>query len=197
MHPFAPHTILLLVANPVDTITHLAQHYAALPRAQVLGTGTFLDSARLRGLLAAKARVAASHIDAYVLGEHGDSQFVAWSAASIAGVPLDRALPPGVQIDRDAIAADTKSKAARIIANKGATNFGIGGVAASICRSILCDERVVRPVSHWQERLGVCLSLPAVLGRGGVLRTVELGLESGEEEALKRSAEALKGVVGE
>lgn len=195
MKPFASHTILLLVANPVDVLTYFAQEYSSLPKSQVIGSGTFLDSARLRGVLAAKAEVAASSIDAYVLGEHGESQFVAWSAASIGGVPLEQALLPNTKLDKEGIAEDTKNKAASIIENKGATNYGIGGVAASICKSILFDQRNIRPVSHWQEDLGVCLSIPAVIGRKGLVRTIELGLSSDEKEKLKRSAQALKEVI--
>ncbi|KAJ4409398.1 hypothetical protein N0V91_002755 [Didymella pomorum] len=195
MQPFAKHTILLLVANPVDVITYFAQKYSDLPKSQVIGSGTFLDSARLRGELASKAEVAASSIDAYVLGEHGESQFVAWSAASIGGVPLERALKPGTKLDKDAIAEDTKNKATNIIENKGATNYGIGGVAASICKSILSDQRNIRPVSHWQEDLGVALSIPAVIGRQGLVRTIDMGLNDEEKEKLKKSAEALKEVI--
>ncbi|KAJ4376008.1 hypothetical protein N0V83_001288 [Neocucurbitaria cava] len=170
MKPFRPDTILLLVANPVDVLTYFAQQFSSLPKHQVLGSGTFLDTARLRGILASKAGVAASSIDAYVLGEHGESQFVAWSLASIGGVPLDSALEKGVEIDKKKIADETRGKATAIMESKGATNYGIGGVAASICKSVLFDERIVRPVSAWQEELGVCLSLPAVVGRAGVVR---------------------------
>ncbi|KAJ4343535.1 hypothetical protein N0V87_000302 [Didymella glomerata] len=195
MQPFAPHTILLLVANPVDVITYFAQQYSDLPKSQVIGSGTFLDSARLRGILASKAEVAASSIDAYVLGEHGESQFVAWSAASIGGVPLERALKPGTTLDKEAIAEDTKNKATSIIENKGATNYGIGGVAASICKSILSDQRNIRPVSHYQEDLGVSLSIPAVIGRQGLVRTINIGLNDEEQKKLKKSAEALKEII--
>lgn len=195
MQPFASHTILLLVANPVDVLTYFAQKFSSLPKSQVIGSGTFLDSARLRGVLATKAEVAASSIDAYVLGEHGESQFVAWSAASIGGVPLEQALLPNTKLDKESIAEDTKNKATSIIENKGATNYGIGGVAASICKSILFDQRNIRPVSHWQEDLGVCLSIPAVIGRTGLVRTIDLGLTDEEKGKLKKSADALKEII--
>lgn len=195
MQPFASHTILLLVANPVDIITHFAQQYSQLPRSRVLGSGTFLDSARLRGALASAANVAPSSVDAYVLGEHGETQFVAWSRASIGGIPLASALPQGVSVDKEAVAQDTKNRAASIIENKGATNYGIGGVVKSLCQSLLFDQREVRAVSHWQEELGVCLSLPAVLGREGVVRTVKIDLDEEEEGNLKKSAKALKEVI--
>jgi L-lactate dehydrogenase len=194
MKPLRSDTVLLLVANPVDALTHFAQSYAELPKTQVIGSGTFLDSARLRGIIAEKAQVAASSIDAYVLGEHGESQFVAWSLATIGGVPLADALG-NVKIDRAAIAEDTKNKATNIIENKGVTNYGIGAVAASICRSILSDEGIVRPVSHWQEDLGACLSMPAVLGRQGIVRTLKMPLSQEERSKLDDSANALKDMV--
>ncbi|KAH7355980.1 lactate dehydrogenase/glycoside hydrolase [Pyrenochaeta sp. MPI-SDFR-AT-0127] len=191
MKPFREDTVLLLVANPVDVLTYFAQQYSDLPKNQVIGSGTFLDSARLRGILASKAEVAASSIDAYVLGDHGESQFVAWSLASIGGVPLES----GASLDKDAIAEETKNKATSIIENKGATNYGIGGVAASICKSILFDQRNIRPVSHYQDDLEVCLSVPAVLGRKGIVRTVPMPLSKDEEDKLKKSAETLKEVI--
>jgi L-lactate dehydrogenase len=195
MKPFRSDTVLLLVANPVDVLTYFAQKYSELPKQQVIGSGTFLDSARLRGILASKAEVAASSIDAYVLGEHGESQFVAWSLASIGGVPLSEALPSSASIDKEAVAEETKNKATSIIENKGATNYGIGGVAASICKSILFDQRNIRPVSHYQDDLDVCLSVPAVLGRKGVVRTVKMPLSKEERGKLEESAKALREVI--
>lgn len=111
--PFREDTILLVVTNPVDVLTYFAQHFSGLPKNQVFGSGTFLDSARLRGILASRMAVSASSIDAYVLGEHGDSQMVAWSHVGIGGVPLDRVTSEG-QIDKSAIAEETKKKAADV-----------------------------------------------------------------------------------
>jgi len=196
MQPLNPSAILLLVANPVDVLTHFALQYSGLPRSQVFGSGTFLDSARLRGILASHAGVAASSIDAMVLGEHGESQVVTWSAASIAGVPLSQ-LFSEQEIDREAIAKETKDKAMEIVESKGATNYGIGGVAASICKSVLFDQRNVRPVSHWQEEFGCCLSMPAVLGRKGVLRTLEMELSGEEKRLLGESAESMLNIIRE
>jgi L-lactate dehydrogenase len=200
MKPFREDTILLLVANPVDILTYFAHEYSGLPKHQVIGSGTFLDSARLRGILASKAEVAASSIDAYVLGEHGESQFVAWSLATIGGVPLESALfssssGQSISIDRSAIASETANKATSIIENKGATNYGIGGVAASICKSIIFDEKIVRPVSCWQEDLGVCLSMPVVLGGKGVVRQLKMPLDKEERGKLESSAKALKEII--
>jgi L-lactate dehydrogenase len=238
MKPFRDDTVILVVANPVDVLTYFAQEYAGLPRNQVIGSGTFLDSARLRGILAGKAGVAASSVDALVLGEHGESQFVAWSLACIGGVPLSSFLSSSssssssntthTMMDKDAIAEETRNKATAIIENKGATNYGIGGVAASICKSILFDEKIVRPVryvvsssplpfplslylfsgpwnrlffpfltfdSYYQDGLDVCLSMPAVLGRRGVVRSVQMPLSEEEKHELEKSAKALREVI--
>ena len=146
-------------------------------------------------------------VHVYVLGEHGDSQFVsliiiykqksipqcdrkvAWSTATIGGEPLSSVLPAEGLPD---IAIKTRDKAYDIIAGKGATAYGIGAVVSSICESILFNTRQVRPVSHWQEEFGCCLSMPAVIGREGVLRTIKVPLNEEEKRALERSARAIK-----
>lgn len=194
MKPFKESTILLLVANPVDILTYLAQQISELPPTQVIGSGTFLDSARLRGYLAEAIHVAASSIDAFVLGEHGESQFVAWSRATVAGVPLDLIVPDS-KIDRKKIAKDTKDKAANIINVKGATNYGVGAVVASICSSILFDHRNVRPVSYFVKDLDCCLSLPVVLGREGIVQEIPLMLDDEEQESLQKCAAVMRDLI--
>lgn len=195
MKPFKESTVLLLVANPVDVLVYFAQRFSGLPASQVMGSGTLLDSIRLRGLLAEHAQVAPSSIDAYVLGEHGDSQFVAWSLATVGGVPIAQALPEA-RINRAEIAEKTRRKAQFIIEAKGATAYGIGSVVGAICGSILFDTLNVRPISHFVEELGCCLSLPVILGRRGVVGRVEMPLNEKEKEFLEQSAEELRGVIG-
>lgn len=194
MKPFRDDAVILLVTNPVDVLTYFAQKIAGLPKGQVFGSGTFLDSARLRGLIGGKVGIAASAIDAYVLGEHGDSQMVAWSSVSVAGVPLDKVVPAG-KIDKNSVGEDTKTKAGAIMKNKGATAFGIGGVASSICASILFDQRIVRPVSHYQEDSRVCFSMPAVIGRKGIVQTIQIPLSEQEKSALGRSSDSLREII--
>lgn len=207
---FRPDTILLVVANPVDTLTSIALEFSGLPRSQVIGSGTFLDSVRLRGLLADKAavrshpqflphspanrfhrQVNANSIDVFVLGVQGESQFVAWSAATFGGAPLDKALPL-TPADRARLADECKAVSRAIIQEKGAISFGIGATVSNICASIFADDREVRPVSHFQPELGCCLSLPAVLGRKGALRTVPLELSEEEQATLTATAKELK-----
>ena len=196
MSPISPTTILLLVANPVDILTYFARKLSGLPESQVLGTGTSLDSARLRGILAQKAEVSPSSIDAYVLGEHGDCQFVAWSSASIGATPLRLAIPDAMTDEfKSDIASHTRGAAAAIIAAKGCTAYGIGNVAASICKYILFDSRTVRPLSFFQPELGCCLSMPAVIGRKGILRAMPIQLDEHERELLRDCAKGLVAVI--
>ncbi|KAF1836613.1 l-lactate dehydrogenase-like protein [Decorospora gaudefroyi] len=196
MSPISPHTILLLVANPVDILTHFARRLSGLPESQVLGTGTSLDSARLRGILAKKAEVAPNSIDAYVLGEHGDSQFIAWSSATIGTTPLALAMPeqltPEFKVE---ISAHTRGAAGAIIAAKGCTSYGIGNIAASICKYILFDSRSVRPLSFYQPSLGCCLSMPAVVGRRGIIKAMPIQLDDEEKAQLESCAKGLKAVI--
>ncbi|KAI9808102.1 MAG: hypothetical protein M1825_004559 [Sarcosagium campestre] len=175
MKPIRPDAILLLVANPVDILTYFAQKLSGLPPAQVLGSGTFLDSTRLRGMLASKARVA-------------------WTSATIGCTPLSVVLPLAAD-ERSAIATAAKDKALDIIRVKGFTSYGVAAVVSSICESILFDQRQVRPLSHWQEDLQCCLSLPAVLGRNGITATIPLPLSEEEVKLLQTSATAMKDVI--
>ena len=126
-----------------------------------------------------------------MLGEHGESQFVAWSIASIGGVPIDYALPPDT-FNRIALAEECKHEGQRIIEAKGAIAFGIGPVISSICSSILFDKRKIYPISHFQPDLDCCLSLPVVLGRKGIIRTIPLPLNSEEKTNLMETAKTLK-----
>ncbi|KAF1845691.1 l-lactate dehydrogenase-like protein [Cucurbitaria berberidis CBS 394.84] len=196
MAPISPHTILLLVANPVDILTYFARKLSGLPESQVLGTGTSLDSARLRGILAEKAEVAPSSIDAYVLGEHGDSQFIVWSSATIGTTPLHLALPGKLTPEfKASISAHTRGAAGAIIAAKGCTSYGIGNIAASICKYILFDSRSVRPISFYQPELGCCLSMPAVVGRKGIIKSMPVLLDETERAELEKCASGLRGVI--
>ncbi|KAI5449202.1 hypothetical protein NCC49_005239 [Naganishia albida] len=194
MRPIRSDAILLLVANPVDVLTAMAQRMSGLPRNQVLGSGTLLDSVRLTRVLAHKLKIADKSVGAMVVGEHGDSQCVAWSTANIAGQHIAQVvrLPPE---ERAEIAETTRNKAGSIIAAKGFTSFGVAAAATTICEGIIYDQRHVIPVSHWQEQYGCCLSLPVVLGRNGVVETLPFTLEEEENAALERSAGCIREVM--
>lgn len=161
MKPCRKDTVLLVVANPVDALTFFTQKFSDLPKEQDFGSGTVSDSARLRGSLAHECGTAASSINAYILGEHGESQVIAWSYVSVGGIPrgqLTTSEGDACHIDRGAVAEGAKQKASAIIEKKGSTAFGIAAVVISVCKSILYDIRVVLIISHFQEESGICLS---------------------------------------
>lgn len=196
MTPFKEDAIIVVVSNPVDILTTLAQGLSKLPPRQVIGSGTFLDSVRLRGMVADKTGLAAPSIDLQVLGVHGQTQVAAWSTATVVGIPLDTGLPPEVHLDRAELENDCSQRAADIIQAKGSNPFGIGSIVSSICSSILSDKRNIRPVSHFQPESGCCYSLPAVLGRKGVTGTIKTPLDEKEEEAMAKSVQTLRNQVG-
>lgn len=198
-----PAGLLLVATNPVDALTWEALRLSGLPAGRVIGSGTVLDSARLRAELAAHYRIDARNVHAYVLGEHGDSEFVAWSTASIANMGLrDYCAAAGhawSQEDLDAIALRVRQAAYEIIRRKGATNFAIAASLQRIVEAIVRDERSVLTVStRVQGEYGirdVCLSLPAIVSRAGVERILPVPLAVGEVAALRRSADAIRAAV--
>ncbi|KAF1809841.1 L-lactate/malate dehydrogenase [Eremomyces bilateralis CBS 781.70] len=194
MKPIREDAILVLVANPVDVLTYFAQKLSGLPQSQVFGSGTLLDSIRLRAILASKLKVADTSVSAYVIGEHGDSQCVAWSTANVHGTPY-LSLFPIDEEERAKVAAITKRKAYEIIKAKGFTSYGIAAVASTICECIVFDQRRVFPLSHWQNDFGCCLSLPAVLGRSGIVSTLPIPLDQEETSALAQSGASIKDII--
>ncbi|KAJ5293567.1 hypothetical protein N7508_008388 [Penicillium antarcticum] len=194
MKPFESGTILLIVANPVDLLTSFAQEHSGLPASQVLGSGTFLDSVRLRGILADKAGVSASSIDLQVLGVHGESQVVAWSNATLCGVPIDKALPSNSFNPTD-LANECKQRSQKIIQAKGKISFGIGSAISRICASIIFDRRNVYPISHFQPEWSCCFSLPVVLGRSGIIRTVQMPMNRDEKVNMDDSVKLLSATL--
>lgn len=200
-----PEGILLLATNPVDALTHAALRLSGLPSGRVFGSGTVLDTARLRMDLAAHFRVDPRNVHAYVLGEHGDTSMVAWSTATLANMSLadwsrgtDVDCTPG---QMEAIAARVRSAAYEIIRRKGATHFAIAAALCRIVEAVVRDEASVLTVSTLARgEYGiedVCLSLPAVVGRGGVQRVLAIPMAPDEIAALQRSAHAIKaGLAG-
>ncbi|KAF8853192.1 L-lactate dehydrogenase [Acephala macrosclerotiorum] len=196
LQPMRSNTILLIVANPVDVLTLFAQRLSGLPKGQVLGSGTLLDSIRLKRIIAGKLHVADTSIHAFVIGEHGDSQCVAWSTATVHGTPLLKVLPL-TEAEKDEIATLTRKKAEAIIKVKGFTSYGVAAVTARICEAIIFDHRQVLPLSHWQDELDCCLSLPAVLGRDGIISSFPLHLNEAEQAFLESSAKSLRKVIAD
>jgi L-lactate dehydrogenase len=199
----APDTVLLLVTNPVDVVTYAAIKYAGLPAGRVFGSGTVLDSSRLRDLIARHCGVAVQNVHAWIAGEHGDSEIPLWSSASIGAIPLDAYRVPGRASlddkDRTRIAAEVVTAAESIIRGKGATNYAIGLSSARIIEAVINDENRVLPVSSllsgYQGIDDVCLSVPSLVNRRGVDAVLDIPLSPEEAEGLKRSADAVRAVA--
>lgn len=187
-------TIVLIVANPVDILTHLAQKITKLPKSQVFGSGTGLDTARLHTTLSKKFHVSSKSIDGYVMGEHGDSSFVAWSTVTIGGIPTNK-LKLSAQ-EKNTIEKQVREKAYKIINSKGATFYGIGLVISDILEAILYDQHKIMSVStrlsDWNGISDVCMGVPAVIGRKGVEKIWPVVLPPNEKNKLVQSAKELK-----
>lgn len=186
--------IFLVVANPVDTLSFLTWSYSRLPEGRIIGSGTVLDSARLRYRLAEKLGVHPKSIHAYQVGEHGDSELTLWSTATVGGEKIENLLPAA---ERERISKAVRDKAYEIIQRKGATHYGIGACVVQIINCILNDERRVLPVSSLDDNTGVFNGFPAVIGRQGVIRRLELKLTEPEAIKFQKSANAIKATIKE
>ena len=198
----APSALVLLVTNPVDVVTFAAQDLTGLSPDRVIGSGTVLDTSRLRHLLAERLGVGVSSVHATIVGEHGDSEIALWSTASVGGTALlDVVGPTGGRIsahELDGLLDEVRTAAYTIIEGKGATNLAIGLATVRIMRSIATDERAVLPVSVRIDVADVgpvCMSLPSVVGRTGVVGRLEPTLDAGERAGLQASARAIRQAI--
>jgi L-lactate dehydrogenase len=199
---YVPDAVVLVATNPVDVLTYAFQELSGRPRHKVIGTGTVLDSARLRALLGQRYGVDPQSVHAYVLGEHGDTEFVPWSIATIGGSPIEGSELLGVAWDPQVmagIAEQVRRAAYEIIDRKGYTNWAIGAVIQELVATVLRDERAVVPVGVRLDGEyglhGPCLSIPARLGAGGVDGTLPPPLADHEFAELRHSAEVLGDLV--
>jgi L-lactate dehydrogenase len=185
--------IVVVVSNPVDIIAYLVQEISGLPKNQVFGTGMGLDSARLRANLAKRFDIESEQVDGFVVGEHGDSEFVAWSTVSIGGKMVKDMLSPEEMSD---IEEKVKKEAYEIINQKGATYYGIAMVVADVVEAIFFNQNKIIPVSsrlnNWNGVDDVCLGFPVVVGSGGVVKLWEVELDDVEKEKFRKSAQIVK-----
>jgi L-lactate dehydrogenase len=183
--------VLLVITNPVDVITGLYQQATGLPKSRVLGTGTYLDSARLRRAIGARLGLDPRSVSGYQLGEHGESQFTAWSTARALGRPVSQvAAESGVSLAE--IEDDARQGGFTVLGGKGYTNYAIATAAASLVSRILADAHCEAVCSHWHDEFGGYLSSPAVIGRDGVLEPIALPLTAEERMKLSASAESIR-----
>lgn len=195
--------ILLIVANPVDILTYVAAKLSVFPENRVFGSGTTLDSSRLKYLLGEHLSIDARSIHAWVIGEHGDSEIVAWSQANVSGVPISRICELRGYTTHDEnmqkIADDVKNSAYKIIEKKHATYYGVAMAVRRICEAIVRDERSILPISTIQHGAhgisDVALSMPTVVGADGAGTQIPLELSENEEKELQESAKTLKDVL--
>jgi L-lactate dehydrogenase len=189
----APGAVILVVTDPPDPLADIARISAG--HAHVLSTGTFLDSLRFRVHLAEHFEVDANQVEAQVVGEHGISQVFLWSTARIAGIPVSTIIRErGESLDsvREQVEKSVRYANITIIEGNDASQFGIGIVAARIAEIVLRDERAVIPIGSYNERFGVTLSLPSIVGREGAVRIFEPEMSPAEQQALVRSAAKLR-----
>nr|WP_302666451.1 L-lactate dehydrogenase [uncultured Agathobaculum sp.] len=195
--------VLLIVSNPVDVLTCMAQQLSGLPAGHVIGSGTVLDTARLKYLVGQKLGVDSRNVHAFIIGEHGDSELAVWSSANISGVDLDDycritgVADPAAMLHQ--IYANVRDAAYAIIESKGATYYGIGMAVRRIAEAIVRDERSVLPVSSMIQGHygvdGICLGLPSIVGKNGVEAVLDIPLSTEELGRLQSSAQKMKALI--
>ncbi len=193
--------IILMTTNPVDVLAQIAHEESGLPLNRVIGSGTVLDTARLKFLLGENLGVEARSVHAYIIGEHGNSEVATWSAARVGGASLEDFCQPNECPDLPKILEEVRQAAPEIIKSKGYTSFAIASCVNRICAAILRDEHTILPVSTMTIGqygiAGVYLSLPCVVGRAGVEKIVELPLDEAERKGLLASADLLRRTFAE
>lgn len=195
--------VLLIVSNPVDVLTCMAQQLSGLPAGHVIGSGTVLDTARLKYLVGQKLGVDSRNVHAFIIGEHGDSELAVWSSANISGVDLDDycritgVTDPAAMLHQ--IYANVRDAAYAIIESKGATYYGIGMAVRRIAEAIVRDEHSVLPVSSMIQGHygvdGICLGLPSIVGKNGVEAVLDIPLSTKELGRLQSSAQKMKALI--
>ena len=181
--------IFLVVTNPMDVMTYFTWKFSGLPYEKVIGSGTVLDSARLRQRIAGYLNVNPKSVHAYQIGEHGDSELTLWSLADVGGAKVTEMLPKETLTG---ISEFVKNEAYEIIDKKGATYYGVATCVSQILNCILNDEMRVLPVSSYDNFSGTCFGFPSVVGRAGVIRRLDIKISEAEGLALQKSINVLK-----
>lgn len=184
--------IFLVVTNPMDVLTYFTMKFSGLPYERVIGSGTVLDSARLKSRIANYLNVNPKSVHAYQIGEHGDSELTLWSLADVGGQKVKDMLPEDV---RRGISEFVKNEAYDIINKKGATYYGIATCVVQILNCILNDEMRVLSVSSYDEFSNTSFGFPSVVGRSGIIRRLDIKLSEGEGVQLQKSINSLKSAI--
>ncbi|MFZ1024647.1 MAG: L-lactate dehydrogenase [Limnoraphis robusta] len=198
---YCPNAILLIVANPVDIMTYVSLKLSGFPSSRVLGSGTVLDTARFRALLANRLDIDPRSVHAYIVGEHGDSEVPVWSTANVAGMKIcdgDWSGSPACDLEElNDIFKQVKNAAYEIIKRKGYTSYAIGLAVTEIVKAILRNQNRIFTVSTRVDKMyglseDLCISLPSIINRGGVMKVMNLSLAENEEKLLHKSAQTLR-----
>lgn len=183
--------VIVVISNPVDVITSIYQKYSGLAKAQVIGTGTLLDSARMKRAVGQRLNLNPKSVFGYNLGEHGNSQFTAWSQVRVKGQSIEQ-LATDLGLDLDELSHESIVGGHTVFRGKLYTNYGVASAAVALVKVVLSDAKVELPVSNYYEPLNTYLSYPAVVGRQGILEQAKLTLTDAEEEKLALSAKYIK-----
>ena len=184
--------IFVVATNPLDVMTYLTLKYSKLPANQVLGSGTTLDTARLRYMISEKIGICPKNIEAYVIGEHGDSEFIPWSNANIALKSIKKFL---TEEERNQLEEDVRNSAYEIINRKGATAYGIGVCLTRITNAILEDKNIILSVSSYDKENDICISTPAIVNASGVKEKIYIPLDKEETEKIINSIKVIKNAI--
>lgn len=185
--------IFLIATNPVDAMSYITYKYSGLDSNKVIGTGTSLDTARLRYMLSKKLNISPKNVHAYVMGEHGDSEFIAWSTAMVGTINISDKL---TFEEKKEIGIQVRDSAYDIIKKKGNTSYGIGTCLLRITNAILNDENAIITVSCYDNN-ELYVSIPCVINREGIKEKLDINLNEEEEKMLNKSKEIIKGVIEE
>lgn len=184
--------VLVSISNPCDVIAALFQKYTGLPKDQVIGTGTLLDTARLHKVVGQALNVDPRSVTGYALGKHGNSQFAAWSQVRVLGQNITDLAAASDDLDLDALAEATKAGGYTVFHGKLYTNFGIAAAALRLVTAILNDANIELPCSNFREEYGTYCGYPAIIGNGGVVKQLQLNLTPDEEKKLAKSANYIR-----
>lgn len=184
--------IFIVATNPLDIMTYLTLKYSGLPKNRVIGSGTTLDTSRLRFILSEKTGICSKNIEAFVIGEHGDSEFIPWSNVNIAYKKISEIIP---QEELNIIEDEVRNSAYEIINRKGATAYGIGMCLVRITNAIVENKNIILPVSSWDDENQICISTPAVVGIDGVREKIFMPLSDEEKEKLTSSINVIKHAI--
>ncbi|WP_283680094.1 L-lactate dehydrogenase [Lentilactobacillus sp. Marseille-Q4993] len=185
------HGVIVAITNPVDVITSIYQEITGLPKNKVLGTGTLLDSARMKRAVAQELDIDPRSVVGYNLGEHGNSQFTAWSTVRVLGRPITE-IAAERNLDLDKLDTEARTGGFTVFHGKGYTNYGVATAAVKLANAAITDAHEELPVSNYRKELGTYLSYPAIIGRDGVVEQLQLKLTDEEKKKLQTSADFIK-----